>query len=85
MAYNVVFTDEALADLDKLDKKVLARIVKKIKWFSNQKNPLNSANQLKYPAIGQYRFRIGDYRVVFDCKGQKIIILRIGHRSSIYK
>lgn len=85
MAYNVVFTEEAMKDLDKLDKKVLNRLIKKIKWFANQKSPLNFANQLKYPAIGEYRFRIGDYRVVFDCKKETLIILRIGHRSSVYQ
>jgi len=74
-----------MADLERLDKKDLLRIFKKLKWFVRQKNPLDFAVQLKYEAIGQYRFRIGDYRVVFDCKKEKIIILRIGHRSTIYK
>ena len=85
MAYNVLFADEAIKDLNGLDKKVLDRIIKKIKWFVKQKNPLDFASRLKYEAIGQYRFRVGDYRIIFDCKEEKIIILRIGHRSSIYK
>ncbi len=37
------------------------------------------------PKIGTYRFRIGDYRVIFDIYGEDIVILRIGHRRSIYK
>lgn len=85
MAYKIVFSDEAMVDLDKLDKKVVLRIIKKTKWFVAQKNPLNFANHLKYDAIGQYRFRIGDYRVIFDCKVENIIVLRVGHRSTIYK
>jgi mRNA interferase RelE/StbE len=35
--------------------------------------------------IGAYRFRIGDYRVVFDIDDNNVVILRIGHRKSIYK
>lgn len=85
MAYNIVFTDESLQDLDGLDKKTLSKIIKKIKWFVKQKNPLDFTKQLKYNAIGQYRFRIGDYRVIFDCEAQRIIVLRIGHRSTIYR
>ncbi len=85
MEYNIVFTDEVLKDLDELDKQILNRIIKKLRWFSNQDNPLNFAKALKYDAIGQYRFRIGSYRVIFDIKKNKIIILRIGHRSVIYK
>lgn len=35
--------------------------------------------------LGSYRFRIGDYRVVFDLEGDQIVILRVGHRREIYK
>lgn len=85
MAYNIVFTNEALKDLDKFDQTTIKRIIKKLKWLAKQENPLNFAKHLKYEAIGQYRFRIGNYRVIFDNKKDKIIILRIGHRSNIYK
>jgi mRNA interferase RelE/StbE len=85
MAYKIVFSDEALKDLDKMDKVILDRIIKKIKWLAQQDEPLDFAKRLKYDAIGQYRFRIGDYRVIFDNIKDKIIILRVGHRSSIYK
>ncbi|MBI4426943.1 MAG: type II toxin-antitoxin system RelE/ParE family toxin [Candidatus Magasanikbacteria bacterium] len=85
MEYNTVFTDEAIKDMDGLDKKELSRIIKKLKWFAKQENPLNFAKRLQYDAIGQYRFRIGDYRVIFDCEEKNIRILRVGHRSSIYK
>ena len=85
MGYNIVFTDESLKDLDSLDKQVIKRMIKKLRWFSEQDNPLDFAKALKYDSIGQYRFRIGDYRVVFDAEEKKIIILRLGHRSIIYK
>lgn len=85
MAFNIVFTDEAMKDLDGFDKKTLAIIIKKMEWFAKQDNPLDFAKRLQYDAIGQYRFRVGDYRVVFDCEGRNIKVLRIGHRSSIYK
>ena len=32
-----------------------------------------------------YRFRIGDYRVIFDHTDVAIIVLRVGHRKDIYK
>lgn len=39
------------------------------------------------PALGGYRFRIGDYRVIFDLEGEDedIVVLRVGHRSLIYR
>ena len=85
MGYDIIFTDEAEKNLDELDKKVAIRIIKKLKWFSLQDAPLSFASRLTYPAIGQYRFRTGDYRVIVDCRQEKIIVLRIGHRSTIYR
>lgn len=85
MGYNVAFTKEAIKDLDDLDKKVLSRIIKKIEWFIRQKEPLSFAKRLSYDAIGQYRFRIGSYRIIFDCRDQNIRILRVGQRATIYK
>jgi mRNA interferase RelE/StbE len=35
--------------------------------------------------IGSYRFRIGDYRVIFDVVDEKIIILTLGHGREIYR
>ena len=43
------------------------------------------AESLTDSELGTYRFRIGDYRVVFDIDGSEIIILRIGHRRELYK
>jgi len=36
-------------------------------------------------ALGSWRFRVGDYRVVFDIEGKKIIVLRVGHRREVYR
>ncbi|PIU83448.1 MAG: hypothetical protein COS68_03990 [Elusimicrobia bacterium CG06_land_8_20_14_3_00_38_11] len=35
--------------------------------------------------MGMYRFRVGDYRVIFDVDKNNIVILRIGHRKKIYR
>jgi len=47
--------------------------------------PFRYARKLIHPKIGTYRFRIGDYRVVFDIDDKSIVVLRIGHRRDIYK
>ena len=43
------------------------------------------AIKLSNKNIGSYRFRIGDYRIIFDIDGNDIVILKIGHRREIYK
>ncbi len=86
--YKVFYTDHARRDLKNIDFHIAQKIIKKIHFFSTQKNPLKFAKQLKNPLLGAYRFRIGDYRAIFDTnkKGNIIMlmILRIKQRKDIY-
>jgi mRNA interferase RelE/StbE len=50
-----------------------------------KENPLQYAERLTDPELGGYRFRIGDYRIIFDVEGNDIIVLRASHRKEIYK
>ena len=81
--YKIIITERALKDIEKLDIKTKKRIGTKLKHYSE--DPLKYATKLINSAIGTYRFRIGNYRVVFDIDEDKIIILRVGHRKDIYK
>jgi mRNA-degrading endonuclease RelE of RelBE toxin-antitoxin system len=36
-------------------------------------------------AKSHYRFRINDYRVGFELRGEEVIIYRVLHRSKIYR
>ena len=81
----IVFTHSAFRQLKKLDRKIQKRIIDKLKFFASQKNPLQFAESLKDYRFGNFRFRIGDYRVIFDIEKEKIIILKVGHRKDIYR
>ncbi|OGK15008.1 hypothetical protein A2774_01165 [Candidatus Roizmanbacteria bacterium RIFCSPHIGHO2_01_FULL_39_12c] len=83
MSYKPLYTKSAFNDIKKLDTVTKKRIKKKIEALSL--NPIVKAKRLVNPIIGTYRWRIGNFRVVFDLDGNKIIILRIGHRREIYK
>lgn len=86
--HHIIYTEHAAKDLRDLEKKTAQRIIGKIYFFSQQKNPIKFAKRLKNSALGQYRFRIGDYRALFDVdkKGniQILMILRIKHRKDVY-
>lgn len=83
MTYQLLYTKSAFNDIKKLDPIVKKRIKKKIEEYSL--NPVLDAKKLINTIIGGYRWRVGNYRIVFDIDDNKIIILRIGHRSEIYK
>ncbi len=80
--YNIIFTQRAIKDINKIETTSKERIINKLKEYST--NPFLYAVKLSNKKIGDYRFRIGDFRVVFDIDKDKIIILRIGHRKHIY-
>jgi mRNA interferase RelE/StbE len=46
---------------------------------------IKGAESLTDSSLGSYRFRVGDYRIIFDIEGQDIVVLRIGHRRELYK
>jgi mRNA interferase RelE/StbE len=84
MVYKLEISDKAIKDLKKLDKVVQKRIVKKIKFFMNEADPLQFSKTLVNSKDGDYRWRIGNFRVVFDEDGNKIKLLRIQHRKDVY-
>lgn len=83
--YTYEFKAQAIRDLKKLPKSIQKRIIRKLDFYISHQNPLSFADHLINFEIGQYRFRIGDYRVVFDVEEEQIIILTLGHRKEIYK
>ena len=85
MKYSLVISDKAKVDIKSLDTVTQRRIVKKLKFFLDQENPLEYAKKLIDLTEGQYRWRIGPYRAIFDIQDMTIRLLRVQHRSVIYR
>jgi len=81
--YRLIYTKRAVRDLKKLDQQSLNRMERALERYVE--DPLRYAEMLTNPELGTYRFRIGDYRVIFDIEGDEIVILRVGHRRDIYR
>ena len=79
------FKPSAVRDLKKLSLGVRRIIFKKLSFYFKSDNPLKFAEVLKDKTLGEFRFRVGDYRVIFDVASNKAIILKIGHRKNVYK
>ena len=83
MSYKLVYPRRAEKDIKKLDPFIKHQIGKALLKLRN--NPFEHSEKLTDPKIGTYRFRVGDYRIIFDIEGKDIVILRVGHRKEIYK
>ncbi len=83
MKYKLVYTRRAEKDIRDLDPNIKERLGKSLLQYSE--DPLKHAEKLTDPSLGSFRFRIGEYRVIFDLHGDEIIVLRVGHRREIYR
>ena len=82
MNYEVIFDEEAINFLSKLDEYLKNRIYNKI--ISTKENPFRFFERL----VGRpdYKLRVGDYRVIADINksNNKIEVTFIGHRKDVY-
>jgi len=88
MRYKLFYTLKAKKDLVDLDKKLSSRILNKLDFFIDSGEPFKYAKKLVDDKTGTYRFRIGDYRAIFDLDKDGnisiLLILRIKHRKEVY-
>ena len=78
------FTRYADKELRKFPINVQQRIVKKIEFYLNTENPLHFADSIKGPDNKIYRFRVGDYRIIFEWLGNRIRVLKVKPRPRSY-
>lgn len=83
--YHYEFTDTALKQLKKLPKQAQSLILRKLDTCCASPNPFFYTKRIIDSALGEYRIRQGDYRIVCDIEDELIIILKVGHRKEIYK
>jgi mRNA interferase RelE/StbE len=85
MSYNVEFTSAGLDNLEELTSTIQERILRKIRWLSENFDDA-TPQALSADLSGLFKFRVGDYRVIysFDTEAQIITIHRVGHRRDVY-
>lgn len=88
MKYKVVFSVMARKQLKKLDKHISALILGWIEKNLEQcDNPRQHGKALTGDKSGQWRYRIGDYRIICEILDEEIqiLVLEVGHRKKIYE
>jgi len=80
----IYWTEDAIKDLERLDKPVEQRVLRKISWLSNNFERI-TPEPLSGEFKGTFKLRIGDWRVVYTVEGQTLVIQFIAHRREIYK
>jgi len=86
LAYEAIWHEGSLEDLERFDRTIAQKIVEKVKNYLTQ-DPERLGIPLKGNLKGLYRYRIGDYRVIYviDQEEKKVMILKVNHRKKVYK
>lgn len=88
MRYKVVFSKTVLKQLKKMDKYTKLLL---INWIESNldgcDDPRVHGKALSANRSGQWRYRIGDYRLICEIEDNKLVIfaLSVGHCKDVYK
>lgn len=88
MIYQLVTTDKFDKAFNKLDRQT-QKIIKA--WLDknlmNCTDPRIHGKGLTSNRSGQWRYRVGDYRILAEIQDERLVLvlIDIGHRSRIYK
>ena len=88
MRYEVQYSERALRELKKMNKYTRQMIYSWIdKNLNGCEDPRQRGKGLTANRSGQWRYRIGDYRLICQIQDAQLVILAlsVGHRSTIYK
>lgn len=86
MVYRVVWKPQAREQLDSLPADIVRRIAKKVETYLVL-NPRQLGTALLGAYSNLHRYRIGDYRVIYEIKDEEITIyiVRVGDRKDVYE
>jgi len=80
--FEVKFTPRFLNGIKALDRGTQVRILREINILKT--NPY-AGKPLHGEWKGVHSLRVGDYRILYQIKEEKVILLVVGHRKHIYE
>ena len=83
MAFEIFYKASVAKDLKRVDKTKARALVLKLE-SALSKNP-DMGEPLKGAYQGLFKYRVGDYRVIYSKTAEGILILRIAHRKEVYR
>jgi mRNA interferase RelE/StbE len=83
-SYKIEWKSSAQKELRKLDKTVIPRLIEAVASLANNPYPVGCCKIVG--SESSYRFRVGNYRIIYQVQNQELIIeiIKVGHRQSIY-
>jgi mRNA interferase RelE/StbE len=82
----LIYLHEFVMELKSLDKTVQKQIHKKLDELSRQDFKTLSHQPLKGSRFkGLYKYRIGDWRLIYQIRAAEVCFVTLGHKSDVYR
>jgi mRNA interferase RelE/StbE len=79
----LIWPESARAELHGIDREMAIRILHGLTRYGESGE--GDVKALAGDWLGYFRLRVGDYRVIFSIAPDEITILRVRHRSDVYR
>lgn len=83
--YKVLIDKRVRKDIDKIPKVFAKKIIVAIEDLANSPRPSGCKKLIDFDDL--YRIRVGKYRIIYSIEDEvlTVIVIKIGHRQSIYE
>ncbi|MBM4467682.1 MAG: type II toxin-antitoxin system RelE/ParE family toxin [Chloroflexi bacterium] len=85
--YEVFLTHEARDFYEQADPSLVRKLNRCFRHLRENPHGHPNIKRLKGPLAGHFRYRVGDWRVIYQVDEQehKVTVLLIAHRSKVYR
>lgn len=85
MTYTVQWARKTVKQLEKLDRTAQKKIIIAVTKLADNPRPHGTKSLVTRP--GEYRVRVGDYRVVYEIHDDRLLVLvvAVAHRREAYR
>ena len=89
--YEIVISEKADKELDKLPAKVADKILDKIEILATDPKPRKHKKLTNFHVANVtgdlYRIRIGDYRAIYTIEDEilRVLVVKVAHRKEVYE
>lgn len=84
MAFRVKILSRARENIGALDVRMQERVMRALVSLENFLDIRHGVKKLRSPLEG-YRFRVGEYRILFTIEKEGVIVRAITHRKDVYR
>ncbi|HEY9900187.1 MAG TPA: type II toxin-antitoxin system RelE/ParE family toxin [Pantanalinema sp.] len=91
MTWSYQFSDGAKRQFRKLDRPIQSAMLGALDRLAFEMSNPSAPRTVKVKKLGgrgeEWRLRVGDYRVIFEHRGDHLVILvlKVGHRGDVYR